>query len=1589
MTSIVYTSVSKFATVYETLEFMDVTYLAQERANSLLYKTKLLSYKFNLSKPLPNQFAFYEELQALCGEGEGAMSERERVEYFILALPDMMQDHLTEYLSLHDLVLANVTYLQLKTKVLARRINLTGENNNTRKNNNGGDGIVLQTGGRGRGDNRGRGRGRGGSRGRGAGDGGEGGRGRGRGQDGRGKKKEDRIFTCFNCGEEGHKTWDCPRPVTKEARDKLAEFMKEKKERGYNNKGGLNEDKKNNDDEEDGITLMMSHFLHREKQDTSPTRNTDWSEPSEDVTKHTGSRGVTHSPSQMLRPSIVPYDPVLTLVKDNPPTTTVTRRSFRSADFMQGALPTRNQAFHLNDPSRKLLAKVEEAYEYDDFSIDLDNDLILDSGSTAHTCINKSLLTDFTPCSGKFYSSKKHAYLQVLGKGTMKVTVDIDGKAVPLTFTNVNYVPDCSANLLSISLLESKGLYINSKDGFKMIQRSTGRTVIQAKTVHNLYVLNRYKSAVDYSLMTANNVAKSSRSELYNWHDRLGHIGVDRLKELHKQGTISFDLRDIATFDCEVCTLGKAHRAPIFNNPIVRAKNVGERLYADISEMPCAGLEGEKYLYIAVDCKSRVYFGECLKTKDKATVVSENCISFVNNQLDKNAVKVFHTDPGEMRNDRLTAYCAARGIKRTYTAPDTPEQNAPAERAFRTIVDAARCMIFNSNLSARFWPYACMYAIYIRNRAPSKSIATTPLEEFKEEKQSLHKCRVFGCRVLVLNPTYTNKLDIKTFEAVFIGMAPGEHGYKLYNPATSKIFHSRNVKFYEQQFPEVKWDEDDDLSDEDWAPPSRAKDPEPTEQDWGFDTGPDLSSDSEEEDLKPFQAPRISLTNTVNEGEVNLSPLMPDRDLSSDNEDMPPSPQARPDPSPDLTPEPPLQTQRRDFPIPEEEEAPRVTPLITPMEASKVEQSEQHSPRISLTDTVNDEGVVESTPPSCSNISKPPSMALKPAPRDIYNEAMFKPPDPEQRGRKKKVTTREKPQPEPPPDKPSLSLTHTRSTRSTRSSTKSKLFPLLFATHSFHTALYTHTASNEYFADPLSYSEVLDRPDRDKWMVAMNNEIRSLKNMNTFRLTTLPKGRFAIKCKWVFKLKRNTDGSINKYKARLVAKGFTQRKEIDYTETYAPVARTVSTRVLVAIAAREELHLETIDIDNAYLNGIIDAQIFMTQPEGYVNPKFTDTRVYVLEVLKGLYGLKQAGRLWHDLFGNYLFEIGFTNTRADPCFYIRYKNGRRIALVMHVDDLLTAGRKADIYEFIGELRQRFKLQHETARQFLGIKITRTTKGIKLSQEFYIQESAKQLGLENQKPNKSPLTEGQVKSFLSPDTKAQPLPPKDITMYKRIVGKMLYAAICTRPDMAFATSLLGRYAHAPNSNHLSAAKHAMAYLLSNASAGLLFPAGVVKGNDNLLAFSDSDFAQTEGRKSISGVAVFFYQMLIHWLSHRQSCVSLSSSEAELRAMLDTTKICIWLRMLLKELGYEQTTATIIYEDNQPAISLTKETASFQRTKHIDVIHCFMQEKINKDKIVRIIYVPTNDNAADIFTKQQDMPRFKLGIKQLAMEHRLIA
>jgi len=364
-----------------------------------------------------------------------------------------------------------------------------------------------------------------------------------------------------------------------------------------------------------------------------------------------------------------------------------------------------------------------------------------------------------------------------------------------------------------------------------------------------------------------------------------------------------------------------------------------------------------------------------------------------------------------------------------------------------------------------------------------------------------------------------------------------------------------------------------------------------------------------------------------------------------------------------------------------------------------------------------------------------------------------------------------------------------------------------------------------------------------EWDSAMNDEMNALIKNQTWDLVPKLMEVKHITCKWVYKIKRKADSSVDRYKARLVARKFSQKYGEDYDETFSSVAKMISVRVVISLAAHHEWELWQLDVKNAFLYDEIDKDIYMEQRDGYVSQVHPE---YVCKLKNALYGLKQAPRAWYGKIAEYLQFCGYFASNSDSSSFVKKQSKVHVIVLLYVDDMIVTGNdNGEIAKLRAELSVWFEMKDlGELSHFLGFEVSSLKGGIFVSQQSYAKKLVGRFGLNQSKWCSTPLDTNiklrREEGKLLPD----PRP------YRALVGSLIYLTI-TGPDIAFSVGLVSRYMQAPRKPHLEAAKRILKYIYSTIDMGLFFKKG---GAFELRGFSDADLGgDFDDWKSTSGYA----------------------------------------------------------------------------------------------------------------------------------------
>lgn len=493
---------------------------------------------------------------------------------------------------------------------------------------------------------------------------------------------------------------------------------------------------------------------------------------------------------------------------------------------------------------------------------------------------------------------------------------------------------------------------------------------------------------------------------------------------------------------------------------------------------------------------------------------------------------------------------------------------------------------------------------------------------------------------------------------------------------------------------------------------------------------------------------------------------------------------------------------------------------------------------------------------------------------------------------------------------------------------------------------------------PTSLSDALSSVHAVEWKQAMEEEISSLSAHATWSdpIDVLPSDKKCVGTKWVFDVKRDSTGRVVRFKARLVAKGFTQREGVDYNKTFSPVLQTSLLRTMLALAANNNWEIDQIDIKTAFLYGEIDKEIYIRLPTGSVH-----------RLKKGIYGLKQAGRLFYGRFHKSLSAFGLERIDGDPCCYIKESNDGPLYVMIHVDDCIIIGpHRTSIDRLKNYLNEEYDVKDLGPLKYcLGWEIRRDRKNgtLSISQQQYVHSILKRYGMANCSIVSTPSD--------PKTTFSKTMAPKNTTEqdymskrpYLELLGCLLYLATSSRPDIAFAVNDLARYSSNPGIAHWKGLKRILRYLKGTANYGL----GYGLGHDRLYGYTDANYARCpDTRKSRYGGLLMINSAAVDWKSKMQNIVALSSMESEYIGACELVRSASWLKQCLRDLGREQGGPIPIGIDNLSAKVFAEEHMVQHRSKHIDTKHHYIRQQIAAG-VVRLFHQPTKHMPADALTK----------------------
>jgi len=875
--------------------------------------------------------------------------------------------------------------------------------------------------------------------------------------------------------------------------------------------------------------------------------------------------------------------------------------------------------------------------------------------------------------------------------------------------------------------------------------------------------------------------------------------------------------------------------------------------------------------------------------------------SMVERQFNKKILAIQTDWGGEYQ--KLNTFFQRIGISHHVSCPYAHQQNGSAERKHRHIVEVGLSLLTHAAMALKFWDKAFITATNLINRLPSKVIKDqTPLELLFHQKPDYLTLRTFGCACWPnLRPYNSRKLQFRSKQCVFLGYSNMHKGFKCLDISEGRVYISRDVVFDENVYPfaDLHPNAGARLRSEILLLPSNLHNP-------SLDTGGDNTFTYDGNDSLHTNHTREHAGSTENSAQTEQNST----------------------------------TAGHDF----------MLPGMFPFSAGTGTASQADSPTFPPdppTASTSDQAPPPTPPHAPPTGSPGPPPRAPPVPSDLLPSTTG---GPTGAGSSMAEATGA-----------GSSAPNSQELPVSGAPSSSSLRPVTHLQHGIRKPkVYTDgTIRYGQLATTLEEPPSLEHALADKnWKTAMDAEFDALLRKKTWHLVPPLKGRNVIDCKWVYKIKRRSDGKIDRYKAHLVAKGFKQRYCIDYEDTFSPVVKAATIRLVLSLAVSRNWCLRQLDVQNAFLHGFLEEEVYIKQPLGYEDRSKPH---YLCKLDKALYGLKQAPRAWYSRLCSKLQSLGFIPSKADTSLFFYRKGNHVIFMLVYVDDIIVASSSQEVVgALLRELEKDFAIKDlGELHYFLGIQVQRKNGSLLLSQERYASEILKRVNMQLCKPVKTPLCTLEKLSV----TSGTRLGTRDSTRYRSIVGALQYLTL-TRPDLSFAVNKVCQFLHSPTTVHWEAVKRILRYVQGTIKMGIK----ISKSKSMLVsAFSDADWAGCpDDRRSTGGFAVFLGGNLISWCARKQATVSRSSTEAEYKSLANATAEVMWVQKLLDELGISHPQAACLWCDNIGAKYLSANPVFHARTKHIEIDYHFVREQVAA-KLLDIRFISTADQIADGFTK----------------------
>lgn len=1229
---------------------------------------------------------------------------------------------------------------------------------------------------------------------------------------------------------------------------------------------------------------------------------------------------------------------------------------------------------------------------------------ILDSGASHHLIGSEQLAEKFYTLARpiKINIADKGNTILATKKGDLHVRTELGYEIV---LKDVLFSKETNLSIISFNRLRKMGLSIFAWPFESQIYMND--LLVSDIDDRGTLLFLHWSIISNPSIFTAK--ADRNNCNFNLWHQRLGHPSNDKFNQiikykLFKDTEIISGLKADKTL-CEPCIMAKQTRLPtnkikdksdIDNRPLLR-------IHSDVCTVNPTAMFGYNHFVTFIDDYTHYCVTYLLETKDQVFIMMRDFVEKAHVHFIKEGYRIKHLycdNGGEYLSKQMKEYMSIQGISYHLTCPHTSSQNGVSERMNRNVLDKTRALLKTAGLGNYFWGCAVSVAVHIINRTPTKAIPSdkTPFELWHGKRPELKYLRTFGSTAYCHNKTPSGKCEDRAIKGILVGFEPS--GYRIYNPKNRKIIVSKDVKFDEimQNRPAISDECNMQLSNS--LAPMQLRSSSKGQIPMNL---PAKENAEGSRRIMPVNIPanenaegsrRVMPVNIpVNGSDVNTRKTegfrrqMPEQNLSvtldiSQNRENPTTN--------DLNMLPNLnESTKCAQPTIENISNNETLTQMTSQNVSMIDNS-----TIEVMNLLPNENMqmIEMTNSLNANKNSPIEISIL---QDNELPSATNPVDnvnPNSRNKSPETPNEYELTPnndtdlneeinnlcenEPTPGTSSLAnnLSHK------RKNAVDKFLPQPKLRRSNRIQEYQNDIPylNRLYKDciliaqsilsvPTSYSDVKNNPDEEEWRISIQSEIDSLLKNETFDIIDRPDNVNVVNCRWVFSIKNDKNGNPAKYKSRLVAKGFTQEYMVDYNETYAPVARIATFRLMLAFANEHNLLVHHMDVTTAFLNGDLDTVIYMKVPPGI---KHKPNQVCRLK--KAIYGLKQSARCWYDKFDSVIKSFGFKSSYLDCCLYVRkgHTISDTVYIVLYVDDLIIiTGNDQQLNLIRDHLTQMFEMKDlDEIELFLGMRITRTDTKISIDQSSYIRTVLAKFNMTDCNPVSIPM-----------ENKFNPNNLQSDEYYdapcRSLLGCLIYISISSRPDIAISVNIISRYIHKNNLQVWKSLKRVLAYLKGTIDLKLTYTRS--NGNEQVLeAFADASFANDVDSKSTSGQIFRMYgNAVIDWSAKKQCSVATSTTESEFISLFDCVNKTLYYRELMKSIGLTFNYPFNIYEDNRACVGIANNPNCDSKSAYMRVKYHYMFQVFQNKDLIDVQYIQTDVQLGDALTKPLAIPVFR--------------